>query len=107
MSEALKPTTSPPSRRSILTSAVAAGVAAIVPVVTAAATTSPDPVLVIAAERDRLRAIYHALDRQVDAIRTANPAPMWGQGWPRVDRSLAVFRHTSTARTWPAGTSRT
>lgn len=53
-----------------------------------------DPCRVIAAERDRLRAIYLALDARVDAIAKANPAQMWGQGWPRVDRSLDVFNGT-------------
>ena len=69
------------------------------PAVSAATSSGTDPVLVIAAERDRLKAIYIALDARVDAIRAANPAQMWGQGWPRVDRSLDVFK----GMPWPDG----
>jgi hypothetical protein len=59
----------------------------------AAASSITDPCLVIAAERDRLRTIQQALEARCREICNANP-PMWGSGWPRVDRSLAVFKST-------------
>jgi hypothetical protein len=60
------------------------------PALAAAASPVIDPCLVIAAERDRLRAIHETQLARCTAITDANP-PMWGSGWPRADSSLAVF----------------
>jgi hypothetical protein len=65
--------------------------------VAATAPTVTDPCLVIAAERDRLKAIHETLLARATAIWDAQTKPMAGGGWPRVDRSLAIFKGTSFA----------
>src|SRR5262249_27975292 len=82
----------PPSRRSILTGAASALAATTVTAAsTAAGGSVTDPCLVIGAERDRLKTIHDAMVERVRAIAEANPAPMWGQGCPRVDLSNPVL----------------
>ena len=84
-------TTSPPSRRTLLTGAASALAATAATTLPAAAASPPDPCLVIAAERDQIKALHNALTNRVHAIADANPLPMWGQGWPRADLALPVF----------------
>src|SRR5581483_5279162 len=79
------PTTLTGRRRFLRLAGTTAAASALLPAPAIAAVTAPDPCLVIASERDRLKAIYEQHAARVRAIAQANPLPMAGQGWPRVD----------------------